>query len=682
MMIREVLFKSVLAFLVLLFFFSGEVHAQFDNKNTADLKSEALANFNSGNYSDALAQFKSLLTRYPKDGVFSYYCGLSLLNMNKDLKSSIEYLEFASSKASVPNQVFYYLGVAYTRNYQFPQAKKAYNQFAAVATKTELKDLMPLRLAEMSDNALTQTTSYNTLDVLASSLFSFSDSNYVKQISAPGGSLKMKPSELLPSSEGIKDITNLMFIPRGIEKNDYVFYAGYGKSKKRGYEIFMVRAGNGQRFSEPVAVEAVNTDYDEIMPYYDPIGKDLYFASRGHSSMGGYDLFKAHHDIVRNTWTDPVNLGFPVNSPSDEFLVIPGTDLGSIMLITDRQGLDSMITAYLLRIHEPRVKLANADPVELKKIGKFGGIEAIPDMVDMSTENILTEVEVKAEPVHSMAPAKRPKPGEAAGQMPADYNKYLRQALDLQFKADSVAKLAREARLQAKSLPDPDERWALQKNIISWEKQSSDFQSKADEYYLVVKQMEKGNEVAKKVPDAIVKDTVINDITLYKYKMEDAVEQKPEVAEPIVTESAVLIDNNLIAAPAPSPTPSPAVEPASKSEKSLSRFVLLDTSPYSANNPFPEETAFPKGSYYKIQLAVLSQNPDWKAFGGLSPVTFETVAGKPMKRYYAGSFAKYEDAKAAMEVVRGKGFPEAFIAGWFDGQKMTVTKVIELEKKN
>jgi len=674
MMIREVLFKSILALLVLFFFSSRDVHAQFENKNTADLKSEALSNFNSGNYSDALAQYRSLLTRYPKDGLFSYYCGLSLLNMNKDLKASIEYLEFASSKASVPNQVFYFLGVAYTRNYQFPQAKKAYNQFASVATKTELKDLMPLRLAEMSDNALSQTTSYNTLDVLASSLFSFSDSNYVRQISAPGGSLKQKPAELLPSSEGMKDITNLMFMPRGIEKNDYVFYAGYGKSKKRGYEIFMAKSGNGQRFSEPVAVDAVNTDFDEILPYYDPIGKDLYFASRGHNSMGGYDLFKAHHDIERNTWTEPVNLGFPVNSPSDEFLVIPGTDLGSIMLITDRQGLDSMITAYLLRIHEPRVKLANADPVELKKIGKFGGIEAIPDMVDMSAENILAETAVRSEPVPVMAPAKRPKPGEVVGQMPADYNKYLRQALDQQFKADSVAKLAREARLQAKNIPDPDERWALQKNIISWEKQSADFQSKADEYYLLVKQMEKGNDVARKVPDAIVKDTVINDIALYKYKTDDVVEQKPAPIEPVVAEPIAQVENKV---PAP-----PAEEPIAKQEKSMSRFVLLDSSPYSANNPFPEETVFPKGSYYKIQLAVLSQNPDWKAFGGLSPVTFETVVGKPMKRYYAGSFARYEDAKTAMEVVRGNGFPEAFIVGWFDGQKMAVTKVIELEKRN
>jgi tetratricopeptide (TPR) repeat protein len=671
MMIRTLLSNASIVILISVCFTGSAINAQWDNKSTSDLKTEALKNFDSGNYSDALEKFKGLLKRYPKEGIFSYYCGLSLLNMDKDIPGAIEFLEFSSSKAAVPGMVFYHLGDAYTRNYQFPQAKKAYDQFTAVASKSEQKGLIPERLSEMAENAIGLTSSYNQVEILSSSLFTFNDSGYVRQVKTPGGSLTFKPADFSPTSEGIQDLSNLMFIPRKAEKGELLFFAGYGKNKKRGTEIFLVKAGNGHNYSEPEAVEALNSEYDEIMPYYDPIAKDLIFASRGHNSMGGFDLFRSHYDNERNSWTPPINLGFPVNSPSDEFLMIPGTDMGIIMLITDRQGLDSMITAYMLRIHEPRVQLTNSDPAGLMKIGKFGGIEAIPEMPDMTIRDILADT-VPAQTSGSIVPwVERPKPGGEGEKMPAGNNGFLRLALDQQFKADSLSGLARKMRIHVKNLPDPDERWTIQKNIISWEKEASGCQAKADEYYQLVKQMENESHQAIKIPDAITIDTVINDITVYKYKQAEAgtdtneAKQQPVVApkNPVTGE------------------PSNPMKPGKDAEKVIYSFVVHDKSLYSAKNPFPENGNLPKGACYKIQLAVLGKNPDWNAFGGLSPVTAEQISGKPLKKYYAGKFTNYESAKTALEEVRKNGFPEAFIVGWYDGQKMSVSKVVELEKQ-
>ncbi len=166
-MIRQFSIKALI-FLVFLFFFlaSGHLYAQTENKNTLELKAEAAGSFDSGNYSDALAQYKSLLQRYPKDGSFSYYCGLSLLNMRKDIPSAIKYLEYASSKSTIPDNVFYYLGEAYNLNYEFVKARKAYEKFSIVASKSESKEMMPSRLAEMSSNAEKMTTSYNLVEIL------------------------------------------------------------------------------------------------------------------------------------------------------------------------------------------------------------------------------------------------------------------------------------------------------------------------------------------------------------------------------------------------------------------------------------------------------------------------------------------------------------------------------------
>ncbi|GGG43188.1 OmpA family protein [Hymenobacter glacieicola] len=63
---------------------------------------------------------------------------------------------------------------------------------------------------------------------------------------------------------------------------------------------------------------AVNTVYDDDSPYLSKDGKTLYFSSRGHNTMGGYDIFKSDWDSVGNKWGRPENMGYPVNTPDDD----------------------------------------------------------------------------------------------------------------------------------------------------------------------------------------------------------------------------------------------------------------------------------------------------------------------------------------------------------------------------
>ena len=46
-------------------------------------------------------------------------------------------------------------------------------------------------------------------------------------------------------------------------------------------------------------------------------GKTLYFRSNGHTGMGGFDLFMSKWDDQKE-WSEPVNLGYPINSEGDE----------------------------------------------------------------------------------------------------------------------------------------------------------------------------------------------------------------------------------------------------------------------------------------------------------------------------------------------------------------------------
>jgi len=88
---------------------------------------------------------------------------------------------------------------------------------------------------------------------------------------------------------------------------------GYG-----GRDIYRVVLLPDRTWSEPVNLgPTINTANDEESPFMSIDNKTLYFASNGPGSVGGFDIFVS---IIfgNNEWSDPVNLGFPINSYDDD----------------------------------------------------------------------------------------------------------------------------------------------------------------------------------------------------------------------------------------------------------------------------------------------------------------------------------------------------------------------------
>jgi len=82
----------------------------------------------------------------------------------------------------------------------------------------------------------------------------------------------------------------------------------------------------------------INTKYKEEFPQFSEDGKTLYFASQGHSSMGGFDIFKSTWDDEMQVWSPAKNLGYPINTSYDD-LSISFTSGGRIAYISSmREG--------------------------------------------------------------------------------------------------------------------------------------------------------------------------------------------------------------------------------------------------------------------------------------------------------------------------------------------------------
>ncbi len=74
---------------------------------------------------------------------------------------------------------------------------------------------------------------------------------------------------------------------------------------------------------------AINTPFDEDAPFIHPDGRTLSFSSNGHNTMGGFDIFTS---LLSDDgqWSEPVNVGYPVNTTDDDiyFVVSPDNRIG------------------------------------------------------------------------------------------------------------------------------------------------------------------------------------------------------------------------------------------------------------------------------------------------------------------------------------------------------------------
>ena len=105
------------------------------------------------------------------------------------------------------------------------------------------------------------------------------------------------------------------------EHEDRIIFAkDVGKKKSPNLDLFQsFRNHETGEWSKPALfATTINSEFNEDSPYLSPDEKTLYFASDGHETMGGYDIFKSTFDSTTLTWSEPVNLGFPINSPDDE----------------------------------------------------------------------------------------------------------------------------------------------------------------------------------------------------------------------------------------------------------------------------------------------------------------------------------------------------------------------------
>ena len=132
-----------------------------------------------------------------------------------------------------------------------------------------------------------------------------------------------------------------------------LFFASRRNGNADLYHCYRDDEGN---WSEPENLgPVVNTPGTEMAPFLHPDGKTLYFASNTHVGMGGFDLFVSRRN-EEGAWSEPVNLGYPINTPGDEINFIVAADGHTALISSIREGGCGGYDIYSFQLKEDDLK--------------------------------------------------------------------------------------------------------------------------------------------------------------------------------------------------------------------------------------------------------------------------------------------------------------------------------------
>ncbi|HMQ47972.1 MAG TPA: hypothetical protein PKA00_11310 [Saprospiraceae bacterium] len=151
------------------------------------------------------------------------------------------------------------------------------------------------------------------------------------------GAIWSQPERLADyiNTEGVTATHPCVIHERGQE---LLFFASNREGGRGGMDLWYVTRDLGtddNDFTFPINLgPVVNTLGDEVTPYYDMDDQNLYFASNGHISMGGFDVFRSNGDEV--SWSQPENMGMPINSSADDYFYILNPSRTGGFLVSNR----------------------------------------------------------------------------------------------------------------------------------------------------------------------------------------------------------------------------------------------------------------------------------------------------------------------------------------------------------
>lgn len=274
-------------------------------------------------------------------------------------------------------------------NYDFEQAYELYEKYAKSLKKSpnaqgaELLDqyMRQLEIAENSLDNVQKIEIIDRIDVPATDFFKFI------KLPASGGRL-LNPDEAI-----LKNRHNLSDFAYSSEAGDIMMWS---ENNADNQEVIM----ESDRlmdcsWDKPVNVGSVLNEGGNVRnPFLLTDGLTLYFSGDGEGSMGGYDLFIASKDPVSGQFRQPMGLGYPFNSPFNEYMIAIDEENGIGWWVTDRNRLDDQVSIYIFKTNEVRKNYIAEEEDDIVSLARIDDI-TVTQNPDTDYTQILKDIDTR-----------------------------------------------------------------------------------------------------------------------------------------------------------------------------------------------------------------------------------------------------------------------------------------------
>ncbi len=355
--------KAIYILVLLVFFFSDSSFSENRRLPEAELKKKADNFFAMQKFNEALPQYSQLLSVNPDNTKYIYRFGVCLLLVGKEKSNAATFLYLASKDPQTPADVYYYLGRGYLINYDFQKALECFDIFKSKESSKNLSNYDVEAYIQNCESGAKLLEKRKNVIITSSKevpLYSFYQ-NY--DFSQSFGKVVNASASLLSPKDIKEQSDHVMFVSND---RNYVYLSRFGKNSIQGKDIFIARKNASNDFSAPENLSSViNTVKDEDFPFLANNGSTLYFSSKGHNSIGGFDIFKSEYDNVTKTWSTPENMGIPINTTSDDFLYVPSSDGLTASYATTEESDNSKVIVRKIKVENSSNKMVTITGVYL-----------------------------------------------------------------------------------------------------------------------------------------------------------------------------------------------------------------------------------------------------------------------------------------------------------------------------
>ncbi len=253
--------------------------------------------------------------------------------------------------------------------YDFELATENYEKYAKTLKKTpnahgeELLEKY-LRQLEIAENSLDNVQKIEIIDRIDVPV-----EDYYKHLKLPysGGKLLFPEVKIPEKRHNMSDFVYTS------ESGDVMMWS---ENNGNHQEVIMQseQLMDGSWETPEEAGDILNDGGNARNPFLLSDGLTLYYSSDGDGSMGGYDLFVATKDPSSGEFRQPIGLGYPFNSPYNEYMMAIDEDNGIGWWVTDRNRLDGQVSVYIFKTNDVRKNYVTDEEDDIIALAKVEDI--------------------------------------------------------------------------------------------------------------------------------------------------------------------------------------------------------------------------------------------------------------------------------------------------------------------